>query len=65
MFPYKCLMFPGNYSELVYKVLKPRGFSTIIREKQNIDVCNFIWNPIDFSRKVQLLCTTSYIKKLI
>ena len=52
-FPYKFIAIPGNYSDLVAKVIKPRGFSRVIwKESGTINDIDFIWKPTNFSSKV-------------
>ncbi len=52
-FPYKYIVFGGNHSDLVAKILRPRGFAKAAwKEDDPIDDIDFIWRPVNFSPKV-------------
>jgi len=54
IFPYKWIVYGGNYWSTLAKVVKPRGF-TLVKAKNDdkLDNIQFIWRPGQFSRKVK------------
>lgn len=54
-FPHKFIAFIGNYSDLVAKILRPRGFTRVLwKETDPINEIDFIWKPTNFPPKVIL-----------
>ena len=57
-FPYKMIYYPGNNSEIIYRVANGRGFNEVflliikVNDKNSLDNVNFIWKPTQISIKV-------------
>jgi len=49
-FPYKWILYGGNYWDTVTKVVRPRGFNLVkAKDDDKLEDINFIWRPIQFS----------------
>jgi len=51
---YKCLVYSGNYPEVIIKALEDRGNFKQMREKGEplFNLLNFIWKPFQYNAKV-------------
>ena len=56
IYPYKWIVYNGNYWDTIAKVLKPRGYNLISsKDDDRLDNINFIWRPTQFSYHVKIL----------
>eukprot|EP00826_Nyctotherus_ovalis_P021112 TRINITY_DN1674_c0_g3_i1.p1 TRINITY_DN1674_c0_g3~~TRINITY_DN1674_c0_g3_i1.p1 ORF type:complete len:106 (-),score=18.76 TRINITY_DN1674_c0_g3_i1:23-340(-) len=49
-FPYKWIVYGGNYWDTVTKVIRPRGFNLVkTKDDDKLEDISFIWKPLQFS----------------
>ena len=64
--PYKCAVFSGNNSDVVAKIVQPRGFSRLqIQEDDSIANMSFVWKPTQFTSKVTCFLKTTLCSSII
>lgn len=55
VFPYKWIVYGGNYWDTVLKVIKPRGFTLVkTKDEETLNQIDLIWKPVPFSHSVRV-----------